>query len=763
MTEPSQTELAELEMQFAKDPTSLVFLQLSTAYLQQGRFMEAMVVCKKGIKSQPESTEGRLLLARVYAEQGKIPKAVDEVKALLATKPDVPEAHFYLAQLHEKAGRFDDAIESYKDTLRRAPKHDAAALALKAKGVDFHVGPTPEEIAAAKGEEDRIRAEAEAAARAVREAEEAAARAAAMSVAPTTSATPALGQQRPNLGNRTPAQGMSRPRPMSLPPTVSPLAGDGSPPQSYGYDLAMEQQTRKRLGPGFTFGLGALLLLIVAGLVGGLVINKRHAEELSALWKAAQKGFVRDTTPGHLQAIEKLEAALKIDDGNPEIVSQLALSYQTLVFERGRKDLDAQAKAALERAQKIADEKGETVAAGMMRKRSAGDGAGALKLYTDYKAALSADQSPIGQARIEQGRAYATIGKIDEMVKIAEEVKALTDPATQTFLGDTFRRSGDYVRARFSLDGAMKLEAGTDVYDPGRALRALLILESGDVANFDVALDDVTKLFDAGKDAVGPRQRGYATLGRAYFNAKVPERAREADRDLAEARKLLPNDPEVPLFEAKLLLNQGKPKEAIAKLNEAIAIDKYRIGAYLAMIDAAQGLGDDATGDKAIADMKALFPDTLAVPLAEAEMLVRKRRQAEARTLLEATAKKYDVAEVYRDLGKIMMSSGDSAGAVEILKKAVDKAQSRPAAVKASVFTTLGRVLAAQEQYDDAIASYKEALQASASYAPAYYFVGVSLLAKGDNGAAKEAFKQYKKYEPSGAYAAKADDQLSKL
>ena len=39
-------DLAELEMAFAKDPTR--FVALTAAYIQHGRFMEAMVVCKIG-------------------------------------------------------------------------------------------------------------------------------------------------------------------------------------------------------------------------------------------------------------------------------------------------------------------------------------------------------------------------------------------------------------------------------------------------------------------------------------------------------------------------------------------------------------------------------------------------------------------------------------------------------------------------------------------------------------------------------------------
>ena len=76
-------DLSQLEMAFAADPKA--FVPLTTEYLRLGRFMEAMVVCKKGIKALPDSVDGKLLLARVYAEQGKVPKAIEELKGILGT------------------------------------------------------------------------------------------------------------------------------------------------------------------------------------------------------------------------------------------------------------------------------------------------------------------------------------------------------------------------------------------------------------------------------------------------------------------------------------------------------------------------------------------------------------------------------------------------------------------------------------------------------------------------------------------------------
>src|SRR2546429_9573428 len=75
----SPAELAKLEHAFATEPASEAYKPLAEAYLGMGRFMEAMVVCKKGVKAHPTAPDPRVLLARVYAEQGKDKKALEEL------------------------------------------------------------------------------------------------------------------------------------------------------------------------------------------------------------------------------------------------------------------------------------------------------------------------------------------------------------------------------------------------------------------------------------------------------------------------------------------------------------------------------------------------------------------------------------------------------------------------------------------------------------------------------------------------------------
>ena len=82
----SPSELSQLEHAFATDPNSDSYRPLAEAYLGMGRFMEAMVVCKKGVKAHPERADARVLLARVYADQNKDRKAIEELEGAITAR-----------------------------------------------------------------------------------------------------------------------------------------------------------------------------------------------------------------------------------------------------------------------------------------------------------------------------------------------------------------------------------------------------------------------------------------------------------------------------------------------------------------------------------------------------------------------------------------------------------------------------------------------------------------------------------------------------
>jgi tetratricopeptide (TPR) repeat protein len=772
MTDTPQQDLSQLEMAFAADPKA--FVPLTNAYLQLGRLMEAMVVCKKGIKALPDSVEGRLLLGRVYAEQGKVPKAIEEAKGVLGTNPEHADAHFFLGTMLEKSGRFEEAIESFKETLRKDRKHGDAKAALKAKGIDFDPGPSPEEIAAAKAAEEarlaaeRAAAEAKAAeeARLAREAEEqaaaeraaveAAALRAQQAKAHAISAAMMGGSSTPpRTTGSIPASSVGAGGVASIAQqSVDPAFAAAYAQNLYGYPGPQAQQGKKSLGLGFTFGLFALLLLVMAGIVGGLVMHRKNQDEVLALLKDVQVLVKKDTTRNHKKALDKLEAALKIDDGNDYAVGQYAYSLNVLA-DRGVKDVEANVGPATERAKKVAGDHPLSVAARMIHARMAGNAAEAEALAKAIGADPRALPVPV---RVELGRALAAQGRIVDMISLADTLKDLPDANAASFAGEAYRRNGDVFKARAALDVAIKTDLD---HDPGRALRALLILEQDDVVNLPVALDDVTTLLDLGKDAVGNRQRGYATLGRALIGQRVRTSDKETGRDIEAARLLLRNDAEMPLFEAQQAKNEKRWDDAIKLANDAIKLDPYRLAPYLALIEIGARAKKFDVADKAYNDARTTFADNLELGLARGQRLNAEDKTDEALSHLKGMLEKLDLAEVHRDIGKVYMKKQDWPKAVESLKKAAEKASTRGPGIQANVYTWLGRALAKAEDHAQAKEAYAQALNATSEFPSTYYWLGVTLQVLEENDAAREAFTKYVRAEPQGAYVEDAKKRLS--
>src|SRR5512143_4101870 len=126
----SPAELAKLEHAFATDPGSDAYRPLAEAYLGMGRFMEAMVVCKKGVKAHPNAPDPRVLLARVYAEQGKDKKALEELAGALQVAPSDKNVLRMTGSLQLKGGEKDagkaNLLKAYE--LDPADKDTEAAL-----------------------------------------------------------------------------------------------------------------------------------------------------------------------------------------------------------------------------------------------------------------------------------------------------------------------------------------------------------------------------------------------------------------------------------------------------------------------------------------------------------------------------------------------------------------------------------------------------------------------------------------------------------
>jgi len=140
----SPAELAKLEHAFATDPSSNAYRPLAEAYLALGRFMEAMVVCKKGVKAHPNLPEGRLLLARVYLEQGKDRKALEELMGALEVAPGDKSVLRTTGEIQIKVGEIEPGRANLLKAYQADPQ-DAETLAAMARSkVEAPKAPPPQ-------------------------------------------------------------------------------------------------------------------------------------------------------------------------------------------------------------------------------------------------------------------------------------------------------------------------------------------------------------------------------------------------------------------------------------------------------------------------------------------------------------------------------------------------------------------------------------------------------------------------------------------
>src|SRR5688572_27457241 len=135
--------VTELELQFAQNPESNAYIDLCEAYLDQGRFMEAMVVCKKGIKAHPDSIEAKVLLARVYSRQKKYKRALTELDELAAQKDKEPAVFLARAKVREESGDEQGAVADLKKAVDLDRSFQEAIDLLQAKGIQYPTASAP--------------------------------------------------------------------------------------------------------------------------------------------------------------------------------------------------------------------------------------------------------------------------------------------------------------------------------------------------------------------------------------------------------------------------------------------------------------------------------------------------------------------------------------------------------------------------------------------------------------------------------------------
>ncbi len=103
-------DIRALSAEFARDPTSLVFLRLGEALRQRRQLDAAERVAVTGLERHPHLADAHDLLARVYSDRYDFERAFDEWDMVLRIAPEHPGAHKGLGFLYFRVGDMANAL-----------------------------------------------------------------------------------------------------------------------------------------------------------------------------------------------------------------------------------------------------------------------------------------------------------------------------------------------------------------------------------------------------------------------------------------------------------------------------------------------------------------------------------------------------------------------------------------------------------------------------------------------------------------------------
>ncbi len=726
---PSAQQLAALEHAFAQNPTSDAYRHLAEAYLALGRFMEAMVVSKQGMRARPTDPIPRLLLVRIYAEQGKDTKALDELTTALQAIPGDTELLKLQAGLLLKTGQRGPGTEAVMK-LRALLPEDADVAQLMSK---YAISPPPAVVTRTP------------------------------TPAPVVAAATRPGAPAPVAAIPT----LARAGRVAIPLDGTQGAARRATMTMASLDLsrlAEEEEARAAahlVKRGSSVRVTAALILIgVLGLGGWRWFTHARNErnrEIASLLKKTQDELARDSYSGYQNAEKLAQRALELDSGNFAAAAYLAYISALRFGENGEgesylkrgKDYLAQAKAQNQPHAYI-------FAADAYLSFFTGD----AKHAEDTLIAVLSQKAPSGERMYTSNLLSGTLGIIQlQEGKLTEARHNLIDahsyaPAdvrVTAALGALDTRLGSPNTAGAFYQQALKVDAE---HVPSLLGSALLALQA-DPPDTVGAEKLFGKLQGLGAGSLSPRQDAFAKFMHAqllYAQGKIVPASDEEKAAVA----LEPNNAEMALIMGSRLRRAGQAEKAVALLKHAIEIDPQR-GAFYAELGEAY-LDSPKSAPQAV---KA-FQDALARLPESAHLLVREgvayHRMGDWEHAVEAWNKAAkldpDDGEVHLCLARGYLAKGDTAHAKVEYEILVKRSQGP---TLAEAYTELGKIAMAQGEQDHARELFQSAFGASQGYAPPYFYAGKVLLAdRTKKVQARQLFASYLKLAPDGPLAPEA-------
>ena len=750
-TTPAKTlspqELAKLESAFNSDPGSDAYRPLAEAYLAAGRFMEAMVVCKKGVKAHPNRPDPRLLLARVYAEQGKDKKALDELQGALGVAPTDRGVLRALADVQMRSG---DAAAG-KATLQKVwdldPKDPETAATFARWKVEPPRPPPPPEP-------------------------------------PPAAVAPAARSAPPRLSEMPPGVVPSAARTRSV--NGMPVQQRAAAPRVAEYDDDDQVSTpAPKKGHATRFVIMAVAGVAILGAWYGWGQWKAARDiKLKKSLKEASEQLRHDSFASYKKATDAATAALDIEPNSTLAHGYLAYAYAIRWGEHGDGD-DARrfAEENLAAVRRSGDQDSRFAdAAEALLASYSGKGTTALASLESKVKALDEKGQTSAFLYLTQGIIQMQLGDLERARESLEKAQqaAPSDPRVYSALGTLHRRRGDARAADQNYGFALRYERD----HPESLLgRALLALDSENAMGFPAAAVSLKKLLDADPPP-SPRQLAVAHLARALLVSRVQAASAGAPQDVArrladatgvpldraaasaaaakedeEGFALDRNNPELHLLRGKRLLVEGQADAAVREMREAVKADPSRAQAY---VDLARSLMQKPEG--ATAAQEALV--TAIRTMGESPRLMVMLGQVYYRQgRLDDAAAQYGKAladpksknpDARLELGIVYREKKDYPKSADQLTRASQEFIGQGSRI-ADALTELGRTYEAQGDRTRADEAFRRALDTDPQAADAYFYYARFL---GSDRRSREKARitaaKYLELEPRGEHAAEA-------
>lgn len=752
----SPAELAKLEHAFATDPASEAYKPLAEAYLGMGRFMEAMVVCKKGVKAHPALPDPRVLLARVYAEQGKDKKAIEELTGALQVSPTDKIALRMMGALQIKGG--DTAVG--KENLLKAWSADGAdsetielmekhGVAVPKPAAPPPPPPPPVLVQAPPPVVVQQHVGATATSGLQQPVEQ-----------PSVVIGGDNGHPAPAVRTQQPAQRAPQKRPAPRPPPPRTNTGELSGEFSTGFENSEASQSGARRPSRRSNSSKAMffLLLFVVPVSGAAYwgwgqYRGKLVREANAAIGEATKLVKSDTFKGYEEAITKAQFALDLDansDTNRNARGLLAYAYtirwgEHLHEESNRENAEKNIKAGLAAKENSAYLHAAEAMYDFYDGRT-GDGLAAIE---ERIKAAEANKKQVSIYYLTRGILQMNNGDLEAARESLERAQAIAndDPRVYIALGNLNRRRGNDANALSAFNVA--LDRTRKTHPEGLLGTANLILDQAEPQKGYCLAATYVKTLQGMADTAAPRQLATNAFVRALLISRVardipmysdkafqkdledctgvkPDAA-QAAKDVEQAEKdglaLDRNNPELLLIRGRRLAFEGKLDEAAKQIQQAIDQNAKASNFHMELAKVLMKKeGGEPAAEEALKKALTLVPNSPKLLSMLGNVQYRQKKMDAARETLEKAISdskvrnpeaRYLLGKIYRDDKK------DLPKAIELLKKAGEEYFADPPMASVA-YDELAATFELKSDKDSADATYQKALNADKENVAAY-------------------------------------------